>query len=56
MNVNYNMETHYNFIELYNSHIYQRYNDLYKDKKRMNDISNYELSKIFEWFSCIKHQ
>ena len=39
--------------KLYNIYIYERYNDLIKSGKTNNTIDNYDLSKIFEWISCI---
>jgi hypothetical protein len=39
------------YINLYNIHIYERYRDLKRSKK---EFDNYDLSKIFEWYSCIK--
>jgi hypothetical protein len=35
---------------LYNIYIYERYNEL---KKSGKIIDNYDLSKIFEWISCV---
>jgi superfamily II DNA or RNA helicase len=41
------MEIH----KLYNINIYGKYSEL---KKSGKELDNYDLSKIFEWFSCIK--
>jgi len=40
-----------NMIELYNIYIYEKYKELKNSGKVIN---NYDLSKIFEWFSCVK--
>jgi hypothetical protein len=40
-----------NLTDLYNIYIYERYKDLKKTEKI--EYSNNDLSKIFEWFSCI---
>lgn len=40
-----------NIIEVYNIYIYERYKEL---KNSGKTIDNYDLSKIFEWFSCVK--
>lgn len=39
---------------LYDIYIYERYKDLKKSEKIEYD--NNDLSKIFEWFSCIYQQ
>jgi superfamily II DNA or RNA helicase len=39
------------YLKLYNIYIYERYKDLKKSEKIEYD--NNDLSKIFEWFSCI---
>jgi len=40
-----------NLTDLYNIYIYERYKDLKKTEKI--EYTNNDLSKIFEWFSCI---
>jgi hypothetical protein len=42
-----------NIIDLYNTHIYNRFNDLLISGKSINDFDNYDLSKIFEYYVCI---
>ena len=39
-------------INLYNIYIYERYVDLQRSGKK--EIDNYHLSKIFEYYTCIK--
>ena len=41
-----------NMIDLYNIHIYNRYNDILISGKTINDLNNYDLSKIFEYYVC----
>jgi len=40
-------------IEIYKNHIYNRFKDLLRAKK-IEDLDNNDLCKIFEYFSCIK--
>ena len=40
-------------IEIYKNHIYNRFKALLRAKK-IEDLDNKDLSKIFEYFSCIK--
>ena len=40
-------------IEIYKNHIYNRFKDLLRTKK-IEDLDNNDLCKIFEYFSCIK--
>ena len=40
-------------IDKYNNNIRSRYTDLLKAKKSI-DLDNYDLAKIFEYYSCIK--
>jgi superfamily II DNA or RNA helicase len=40
-----------NIIDLYNNYIQNRYNDLILSNK---EIDNYDLAKIFEYYSCIQ--
>ena len=40
--------------KLYEIYIHQRYDDLLKSGKTNDTLDNYDLAKIFEWFSCIK--
>ena len=40
-------------IEYYVGKIVQKYRDLLKSKPK-NQLNNYDLAKIFEWWSCIK--
>ena len=39
--------------KLYNINIYERYKELKNSGKTIDTIDNYDLSKIFEWYSCI---
>ena len=39
---------------IYNVYIYERFSDLLKSGKKVEEINNYDLAKIFEYFSCIK--
>src|SRR6516225_2396996 len=41
-----------NLIDRYNILINQRYTDLIRSNKQ--ELDNYDLSKIFEYYSCIK--
>lgn len=38
----------------YNTYIYNRYQDLLKSGKQKENINNFDLAKIFEYYSCIK--
>ena len=38
-------------IDVYNIYIYEIYNNLIKSKK---EINNYDIAKIFEYYSCIE--
>lgn len=40
-------------IQRYNIYIYNRYKDLLNSKK-LNELDNNDLCKIFEYYSCIK--
>ena len=42
------------FKILYKGYIYERYSDLKKTNKYPLEYTNNELSKIFEYYSCIK--
>lgn len=43
--------------QIYDYLIFQRYNDLIISGKTSNDMDNYDLAKIFEYYTCIKlHQ
>ena len=41
-------------ITKYKLYIYERYNDLLKLGKTNEILNNYDLAKIFEYYSCIK--
>jgi len=41
-------------IDKYNVYIHQIYDDIINSGKKINKIDNYDLSKIFEYFSCIQ--
>ena len=41
-------------ITKYKLYIYERYNDLLKLGKTNEMLNNYDLAKIFEYYSCIK--
>ena len=43
-----------NLIERYKIYIYDRYHNLKKSGKKINDFNNFDLAKIFEYYSCIK--
>ena len=43
-----------NLIERYKIYIYDRYHNLKKSGKKLNDFNNFDLAKIFEYYSCIK--
>jgi hypothetical protein len=38
----------------YNIYIYHKYQDLLKSGKTIDKINNFDLAKIFEYYSCIK--
>src|SRR5579872_6530057 len=40
--------------DLYIKRIYERYNDILKSGKKREDMTNNDLWKIFEYFTCIK--
>jgi len=42
-----------NIIDIYKNHIYNKFKDLLRAKK-IEDLDNKDLCKIFEYFSCIK--
>ena len=42
-----------NIIDIYKNHIYNRFKDLLRAKK-IEELDNNDLCKIFEYFSCIK--
>jgi hypothetical protein len=39
--------------KLYKINIYERYKELKNAEKTNDTLDNYDLSKIFEWYSCI---
>ena len=39
---------------LYNNHIYERYKSLIDSGLKNENLDNKQLSKIFEYYSCIK--
>jgi superfamily II DNA or RNA helicase len=41
-------------IRRYNKYIYDRTNDLINSGKEIEDFDNFDLAKIFEYYSCIK--
>ena len=41
-------------INKYKCNIYYRYLDLIKSGKTIDNINNFDLAKIFEYYSCIK--
>ena len=43
----------YTITQQYNNYIYDRYTDLLKCKTA-SELNNYDLCKIFEYYSCIK--
>jgi superfamily II DNA or RNA helicase len=45
------MDSH---INLYNIHIFEKYNDLINSGKNIIDFNNYDLCLIFEYLTCIK--
>jgi hypothetical protein len=38
----------------YNTYIYNKYLDLINSGKTLDNINNFDLAKIFEYYSCIK--
>jgi len=48
------MDNKNNLINRYNKHIYYRYLDLIKSGKNKDNLNNFDLAKIFEYYSCIK--
>ncbi len=43
-----------NILELYESYIYDRSKDLVNSGKEYNDWNNFDLAKIFEYYTCIQ--
>jgi len=41
-------------IRRYNNYIYDIYQDLLKSGSKQKDFNNFDLAKIFEYYSCIK--
>jgi superfamily II DNA or RNA helicase/CHASE3 domain sensor protein len=43
-----------NLVDRYKNYIYNRSQDLIKSGKKSKDFNNFDLAKIFEYYSCIK--
>ncbi len=41
-------------VTRYNTCIYHKYKDLLKSGKTVDKVDNFDLAKIFEYYSCIK--
>lgn len=41
-------------VTRYKTYIYQKYQDLLQSGKTIDKIDNFDLAKIFEYYSCIK--
>ena len=48
------MKNKNNLIHRYNTNIFNRYQDLLKSEKNKDNFNNFDLAKIFEYYSCLK--